>query len=105
MYVWSALSVESGDRSGNVANPGRGQLNRDKHVSLCPRSRLRILSRETVSTVPSRVKYFYYIRSISYISYIDICILITFWPEIRECSIKSLPIDFQEVTYRAPRTK
>ena len=44
------------DQPGKVANPARGQLNRENEyfpvrVSLC----LRIWSRETVSAVPSRV--------------------------------------------------
>ena len=39
---------------GKVANPGRGQLNRE-NVFPCLRSRLRIWSRETGSAVLSRV--------------------------------------------------
>ena len=38
-----------------VANPARGQLNKEKLYFPCPRSRLRIWSRETGSEVPSRV--------------------------------------------------
>ena len=42
------------DRPGKVANPRRGQLNREKeHLFPCPRSRLRIWSSETGSAVPS----------------------------------------------------
>ena len=41
--------------TGRVANPARGQLNREKLIFPCPRSCLRIWSRETVSAVPSRV--------------------------------------------------
>ena len=37
------------DQPGKVANPARG------HLFPCPRSRLRIWSRETGSAVPSRV--------------------------------------------------
>ena len=58
MYVWSALSAQSGDRSGKVANPARGQLNRENVFSLCPRSRWKNWFHETVSTVPSRVSLF-----------------------------------------------
>ena len=50
------------DQPGKVANPARGgQLNRENEISLgkmkfpCPRSRLRIWSRELCSAVPSRV--------------------------------------------------
>ena len=43
------------DQPGKVTNPGRGQLNRESLFFCCPRSRLRIWSRETGSTVPSRV--------------------------------------------------
>ena len=50
-YVWSAHSAEL-DQPGMVANPARGQLNR-KHFVPCPRSRLKIWSRETGSAVPS----------------------------------------------------
>ena len=38
-----------------VTNPPRGQLNREKSIFPCPRSRLKIWSRETDSAVPSRV--------------------------------------------------
>ena len=41
------------DKPGKVANPARGQLNREKFP--CPRACLRIWSRETGSAVPSRV--------------------------------------------------
>ena len=42
------------DQSGKVANPARGQLNRENKYT-CPRSRLRIWSCETGFAVPSRV--------------------------------------------------
>ena len=42
------------DQPGKVANPARGQLNRE-NMFLCPRACLRIWSRETGSAVPSRV--------------------------------------------------
>ena len=42
------------DQPGKVANPARGQLNREKWIIPCPRLRLRIWSRETGSAVPSR---------------------------------------------------
>ena len=43
------------DQPGKVANPARGQLNREKGIFPCPRSRLKIWSREAGSAVPSRV--------------------------------------------------
>ena len=43
------------DQPGKVANPFRGQLNRDFFFFPCSRSRLRIWSHETGSAVPSRV--------------------------------------------------
>ena len=45
------------DQPGKVANPVRDQLNRETYIYFfpCPRLRLRIRSRETGSTVPSRV--------------------------------------------------
>ena len=46
---------KSMDQLGKVANPARGQLNRENEYFPCPRSCLRIWSRETVSAVPSRV--------------------------------------------------
>ena len=49
--VWSSTINH---QPGMVANPVRGQLNRKNNFS-CPRSRLRIWSRETGSAVPSRV--------------------------------------------------
>ena len=42
------------DQPGKVANPARGQLNREK-IFPCLRAYLRIWSRETDSAVPSRV--------------------------------------------------
>ena len=42
------------DQPGKVANPARGQLNRENEYSR-PRTSLRIWSRETGSAVPSRV--------------------------------------------------
>ena len=47
---------KSMDQPGKVANPARGQLNRENgYFPVCSRSRLRIWSRETGSAVPSRV--------------------------------------------------
>ena len=43
------------DQPGKVANPARGQLNRKNEYLSCPRTCLRIWSRETGSAVPSRV--------------------------------------------------
>ena len=49
-------SKKSIDQPGKVANPARGQLNREnEYFPVSPRSRLRIWSRETGSAVPSRV--------------------------------------------------
>ena len=45
------------DQPGKVANPDRGQLNREIEFS-CPRACLRIWSRETGSAVPSHVSLF-----------------------------------------------
>ena len=42
------------DHPGKVANPARGQLNRENNIP-CPRACLRIWSREMGSAVPSRV--------------------------------------------------
>ena len=44
------------DQPGKVANPARGQLNRENVFFSCPRSRLRIWSRETASAVSSRIR-------------------------------------------------
>ena len=44
---------ESMDQPGMVASPARDQLNREKYVFPCPRSRLRIWTRETSLAVPS----------------------------------------------------
>ena len=46
---------EGKDQPGKVANPARGQLNRENEFLPCPRSRLRIWSRETGSAVPPLV--------------------------------------------------
>ena len=43
------------DQPGKVANPARGQLNREKKIFPCLRLRLGIWSRTTGSAVPSRV--------------------------------------------------
>ena len=40
---------------GKVANPARGQLDMEIDISLCPRSRLIVWSRETGSSVSPRI--------------------------------------------------
>ena len=47
---------KSMDQPGKAANPARGHLNRENEYFPCPRSRLRIWSRETGSAVPPRVR-------------------------------------------------
>ena len=42
------------DQPGKVANPARGQLNRENDFFFRPRLRLRIFSRETGSAISSR---------------------------------------------------
>ena len=54
MYVWSSHIAEYGSTGYKVANPARGQLNREK-IFPCLRACLKIWSRETGSAVPSRV--------------------------------------------------
>ena len=57
---------------GKVANPARGQLaEQGKLILPCPRSRLRIWSRETGSAVPSRVSQ---LISILRLVYVCVCI-------------------------------
>ena len=51
--MYSHTYSKSMDQPGKVANPARGQLNRKNEYSFCPRSRLRIWSRETGSAIPS----------------------------------------------------
>ena len=53
MYVWSSHITEYGSTS-KVANPARGQLNRENNIALS-RACLRIWPRETDSAVPCRV--------------------------------------------------
>ena len=54
-YQYGHPLKQSTDQPGKVANLGSGQLNR-KHIYFpCPRSRLRIWSRETNSAIPYRV--------------------------------------------------
>ena len=55
MFVRMATYNKSKDQPGKVANPARGQLNRENEYFPVPSSRLRIWSCETVSAVPSRV--------------------------------------------------
>ena len=52
LYDMVITCSKSMDQPGKVANPARGQLNRENEHSPCPRSHLRIWSRETGSTVP-----------------------------------------------------
>ena len=56
VYVCMVITdSKSMDQPGKVADPARGQLNRENdYFPVCPRSRLRIWSRETGSAVPSR---------------------------------------------------
>ena len=46
---------KSMDQPGKVANPARGQLNREEKNNPCSRSCLGIWSRDTGSAAPSRV--------------------------------------------------
>ena len=56
MYGHSPHTYSKGkDQPGKVVYPGRGQLTGENEYFPCPRSRLRIWSRETGSAVPSRV--------------------------------------------------
>ena len=56
MYVCMVITCSrSKNLPGKVANPARGQLYRENECFPCPRSRLRIWSRETGLAVPSRV--------------------------------------------------
>ena len=56
MYVCMVIACSKGmDQPGKVSIPARDQLNRENYFfPVCPRSRLRISSRETGSAVPSR---------------------------------------------------
>ena len=56
MYICIVITYSKGkDQPGKVANPARCQLaEKGKRIFPYPRSRLRICSRETGSTVPSR---------------------------------------------------
>ena len=56
-YVYGHTYSKSMDQPSKVANPARGQLDREKWIFLCPRSRLRIWSRETGLAVPPRVSW------------------------------------------------
>ena len=51
-YIYS----KSKDQPGKVANPARGQLNREKGFLPCPRSHLRTWSHDTGSAVPCLVR-------------------------------------------------
>ena len=58
MYGHHIYSRKGKDQPGKAANPARGQLNRENEFFSyfpCPRSCLRIWSRQTGSVVPSRV--------------------------------------------------
>ena len=74
------------DQQGKVANPARGQLNREVLIS-CPRSRMRTSSRETGSAVPSRVSLL--------ISILRLNLVLTYGipPEFRGHTTSGLPPD------------
>ena len=74
---------KSMDQPGKAANPPHGQLNRRKIIFPCPRSRLRIWSRETGSAVPSRVSLLISILRINLIW----CLLTGFLPSSAAVSI------------------
>ena len=64
------------DQPGKVANPARGQLNSEnEYLPVRVRSRLRIWSRETGSTVPSRVSLLIFIPRLN--------LVLTYGPEFR----------------------
>ena len=52
VIIYYSRVCKSMDQPGRVANPARGQLNKEKIIFPCPRSRLRVWSRETGSAVP-----------------------------------------------------
>ena len=55
MYVWSSHIARSKDRPGKVANPARGQLNRERTFSLSPFAPENLVSRDGFRRpVPSR---------------------------------------------------
>ena len=56
IYVCMVITYSKGkDQPGKVANPAPGQLaEQGKRIIPCPRSRLRILSHEMGSAIPSR---------------------------------------------------
>ena len=62
IFIHIELYSKSKDQPGKVANPAHGQLNR-KIILPCPRSRLKIWSRETVSAVPSRASLLIFIHT------------------------------------------
>ena len=56
MYVYMVNTYSKGkNQPGKVANPARGQLNRENVFFSCARSRQRIWSRGTGPAVPPRV--------------------------------------------------
>ena len=57
MYICIVITYSKGkDQRGKVANPARGQLAEQGNIIVsCPRSRLRIWSREMDSVVPYRI--------------------------------------------------
>ena len=55
MYGMYGQNFQSMDQPGVVANPARGQLNKENIMFPCPRSRRRMWSLETGSAIPSRV--------------------------------------------------
>ena len=53
--MYGHIYSKSMDQPRKVANPARGQLNREEKENPCSRSCLGIWSRETCSAVPSRI--------------------------------------------------
>ena len=54
-FMYGQDFQQSVDHPGMVANPARGQLNRENYLFPCPHLHLRIWSRQTGSAVQSRV--------------------------------------------------
>ena len=53
--MYGHIYSKSKDQPGKIFNPARGQLNKGNSIFSCPRLRVRIWFRGTVSAVPSRV--------------------------------------------------
>ena len=97
------------DQPGKVANPARGQLNRENNIPLSPRACLRMWSRETGSAVPPRISLLISILRLNLVyrqtkTKVKIVVTIHIAPPPSPLSLPPFPFPFGSVRFCSVRS-